>query len=897
MLQLFARRMGVVADCKNQAVNGLESGRRFRDGVLMSSIQVRCRQCRQRFKAKAQLAGKRVKCPSCGSPIEIPDPRAVSAAEAGFGDGQGGLLAGTEDRGMQGDDLLSGAPARSGKGVGNAGPGSGQPLMQESDPLGIGALESSGQARPLRPSFQKARGRDKGPWPGKLVAFWPSAVVAAFGVLASLVSVLTGHPIAAGVLLVIGLAIAGCGLVFPGGNRKSKKTKGNAGSQIAATCGTGLLLIGAFVIRVLVRMSVRGQLGERWVATAFGAVVGVGLIIGPIIGFIYCVARFGFFRPTAVFYSLVTVGLMTLFVGAHVPSRDLDLPGAEQLASEPLPSFPDLGPAREIAPGVDFREVRLPVPTGQPGSASKLFVYTPEGDHAPRSLPCVFIASAGAVPFTGMELGAADQPEHIPYAEAGFVVVAYEIDGYLPNPDGASDRQYMKAIEQFTAARVGLTNARNAIEFALARIPEVDPEKLFSAGHSSGGQQSLLLAANEPRLKACIAYAPVSDVERSVKEMLPILRRRINNLDALLDLASPRANESRIQCPVFLFHAHDDSVVSYSQSMAFADRLRDAGKPVTLAEVHSGGHYDPMISHGIPRAIAWLGQFSGEVGNAGELSTGPGSDPSSDAAGYGPQDPAAGSLDDGALELEYGGEEELRAKFEQWKAEAGVSNPPQVAKQASDNTFAVTNPSTGDNADNTQSGAFLSRLSTSNPLEQREVIQELARTDPESVSESEREAIVQTLNQLAEGNTPFSREEALRALAAWGDAGSVDVLLRLLGDRGTQVVRKEVYRTLGELKDPRAALPVARKLGDVFDKNEARECLRAMGAVAEEALITVAPSNDPEISLAAVTLLGECGTEECISVLRQAYKSRNPAIRQAAKAALRAVRLRQSPES
>ena len=40
-------------------------------------------------------------------------------------------------------------------------------------------------------------------------------------------------------------------------------------------------------------------------------------------------------------------------------------------------------------------------------------------------------ASAGAMAFMGMDLGSADQPEHIPYAQAGYVVVAYLVGARL----------------------------------------------------------------------------------------------------------------------------------------------------------------------------------------------------------------------------------------------------------------------------------------------------------------------------------------------------------------------------------------------------------------------------------------------------------------------------------
>ncbi len=40
------------------------------------------------------------------------------------------------------------------------------------------------------------------------------------------------------------------------------------------------------------------------------------------------------------------------------------------------------------------------------------------------------------------------KPEHLPYVEQGFIVVAYEIDGYVPDPESASNAEYLKALGQ-----------------------------------------------------------------------------------------------------------------------------------------------------------------------------------------------------------------------------------------------------------------------------------------------------------------------------------------------------------------------------------------------------------------------------------------------------------------
>lgn len=80
------------------------------------AISVGC-QCGKRFQAKDELAGKRVKCPGCGSVLEIPTPQPTAA---GGGDD---LFGG----GMGGDPLFAAGPAMQGGFGPQAMPGSAGP--------------------------------------------------------------------------------------------------------------------------------------------------------------------------------------------------------------------------------------------------------------------------------------------------------------------------------------------------------------------------------------------------------------------------------------------------------------------------------------------------------------------------------------------------------------------------------------------------------------------------------------------------------------------------------------------------------------------------------------------------------------------------------------------------
>ena len=281
-------------------------------------------------------------------------------------------------------------------------------------------------------------------------------------------------------------------------------------------------------------------------------------------------------------------------------------------------TFPDLGPAREIEPGVSFREIRLrPDPALQPappGSSGTLWLYLPTSDPArpaPKSLPCVLMAPAGSNLLAGMKLTPEDKPEHIPYVKAGFAVLAFDLDGADSNARrGAVLWQNMQS---FLLARSGLVNGRIAIEFLKAKVPEIDPDRLFVAGHSSAATFALLLAEHEPSLKGCVAYAPVVDLAEHVRKagLVPLIQR--SGFIELTTALSPKTRESDLNCPLFVFQARDDESVDVDENLAFVDRLKLLGKHVTLDLVNNGGHLQSMIDAGIPSGIAWLKARDAEV--------------------------------------------------------------------------------------------------------------------------------------------------------------------------------------------------------------------------------------------------------------------------------------------
>lgn len=146
----------------------------------------------------------------------------------------------------------------------------------------------------------------------------------------------------------------------------------------------------------------------------------------------------------------------------------------------------------------------------------------------------------------------------------------------------------------------------NALEYVLKNMPEVDPDHIYAAGHSSAGTMALLFAEHEPRIRGVLAYAPVSDLEEHFAPHVRLLESSLPNAREFIRLSSPRTHEAKLTCPVFLFQSQGDSVVPYQQTGQFVNRLRSNHRDVQYEFIPSGDHYDSMLSAGIPAGLRWL---------------------------------------------------------------------------------------------------------------------------------------------------------------------------------------------------------------------------------------------------------------------------------------------------
>ena len=268
----------------------------------------------------------------------------------------------------------------------------------------------------------------------------------------------------------------------------------------------------------------------------------------------------------------------------------------------------DHPPWRSFAPGIDTVEVSLGVPPNTPGNSDRLIIYVPHGQHQLPLLGLRVRRSRRATIFAGNSQADADRAEHVPYAKAGYAVVAFDIDGTF-NENDTSAANVQATYARFKAAGGGVVNGKNALEYVLARLPEVNPERLYVAGHSSAAIWALLFAEHEPRIKGCIAYAPLPDLFGRDPSKRAGLEAGLPGIAQL----SPQESVQLLKCPVFVFHAENDHNIPIGITRRFVALLKQTNPGVTFHTVPTGDHYRSMIKEGIPQGIQWLKSLPAEA--------------------------------------------------------------------------------------------------------------------------------------------------------------------------------------------------------------------------------------------------------------------------------------------
>lgn len=136
------------------------------------------------------------------------------------------------------------------------------------------------------------------------------------------------------------------------------------------------------------------------------------------------------------------------------------------------------------------------------------------------------------------------------------------------------------------------------------------------------------------------------------------------------------------------------------------------------------------------------------------------------------------------------------------------------------------------------------------------------------------------------------RANAAKAMKAWACEENVPALISALNDSWPPT-RSGAIEALLRFKPKQAIAPVAQRLGDPFNRDAAAMFLKAMGPMAERAVLVHMESTDPWVRKEVCEVLQVIGTRASIPVLEKAVRDSNWMVNKPAEQAMAAVKLRE----
>jgi cephalosporin-C deacetylase-like acetyl esterase len=248
---------------------------------------------------------------------------------------------------------------------------------------------------------------------------------------------------------------------------------------------------------------------------------------------------------------------------------------------------------------------------------SRFLVFLPTKPAKPK-LPCVFAAPSSTAPLYGQTIDEENVAywHYVNYAKAGYAVIAYDIDGYIDQIDRINettlitqpDKLVIDSLKAYKASDAGVLNAKLAIDYAVARLPQIDPEAMYVAGAGAGGTTSLMVAATDKRIKAAIAYSPTTDVPKQHSSLIETISKAVPGYKDFIDRNSPHRNIEKMNKPIFIFHDDRSTKTSLEDTTNFVELVKKKNPSISLThdqdrEFPSG---DDMTSTSINQAIEWL---------------------------------------------------------------------------------------------------------------------------------------------------------------------------------------------------------------------------------------------------------------------------------------------------
>ena len=268
---------------------------------------------------------------------------------------------------------------------------------------------------------------------------------------------------------------------------------------------------------------------------------------------------------------------------------------------------------RAVGESNGITEYQVAFPRGN-ARVSGFVVYLPTNPAKPK-LPCLFMSPSGTTPLYGRTLAQGTAWDYIPYVLAGYAVVVYDVDGAIDDMSKVNEAPLLRQpdgtvvtnLKAYKAADAGVLNAKLAIDYAIAKIPQIDPNSIYTAGSGAGGTLSLMVAATDKRVKGAISYTPVTDLPKKYPAYIDNISRVLPGYQEFIQRSSPYENAAKMTKPMFIFHDDASDLNSVEDTNKFVELVGKTNSSVT----YSHGQEPKQVRYNVPpisvtQAIEWL---------------------------------------------------------------------------------------------------------------------------------------------------------------------------------------------------------------------------------------------------------------------------------------------------
>jgi hypothetical protein len=276
---------------------------------------------------------------------------------------------------------------------------------------------------------------------------------------------------------------------------------------------------------------------------------------------------------------------------------------------------------------IDVNQLPGLMKSGNDGDTAVSYVTFPRGTHvsgfvaylptnpAKAKIPCIFIAPSGTTPLYGQKLMPLSGGEYRHYVKAGYAVITHDVDGAIEDMSKINEVPILTNPEKVTIARLkaykaadgGVLNAKLAIDYALAKIPQIDPQAIYTAGSGSGGTIALMTAVADKRVKGAIAFTPVTDIPKKFPSLIDNIAKAVPGYLEAIERFSPYQNAAKITKPLFIFQDDGSTVNLSADTNSFIESVSKSNPAVTFfhATVVQNFQYNIPPS-GVQESIDWL---------------------------------------------------------------------------------------------------------------------------------------------------------------------------------------------------------------------------------------------------------------------------------------------------